>query len=127
MIRKGVNDFGLTMVLGSIAANIASSLPKLVNKHTEVMSFEHSANKSSHMMTMLARLVEVDKTKVSKATLQSTIAPSLEMDANQLCSAPVSGTLIKEYNVTYRLQYHDVAMRYLYGYDITQVRCRAMQ
>ena len=45
------------------------------------------------------------------------------MDANELCSSPLSEALIKGYSVIYKYFYYDKNMNLLYSYDIDKKVC----
>lgn len=124
MVRDGVNEFGLSLLLETMAKQQAVGAPRLLNSDIEMVTLQHFGGKNGHIMATNMRMVKIDKNTMLKERLKEAIKASIRLDANELCSSPVHGTLIKEYNVIYRYSYFDKNMNHLYGYDITKNLCK---
>ncbi len=122
-IKKNIDNFGVPVVLSTIAQNEAKRAPYPLNSDIDLISVQSKNYKNINIISYQMRMKKIEKEKIDDKLLKSSIPNSLKMDANELCSSPLSEALIKGYAVIYRYFYYDKNMNLLYSYDINKKVC----
>lgn len=122
-IKRNIDNFGVPVILSSIAQNEAKRAPYPLNSEVDLISVQSKNHKNINLISYQMRMKKIEKEKTDEKLLKSSIPNSLKMDANELCSSPLSEALIKEYAVIYKYFYYDKNMNLLYSYDIDKKVC----
>ena len=122
-IKRNIDSFGVPVVLSNIAQNEAKRTPYPLNSDIDLISVQSKNYKNINVISYQMRMKKIEKEKIDGKLLKSSIPNSLKMDANELCSSPLSEALIKGYSVIYKYFYYDKNMNLLYSYDIDKKVC----
>jgi len=123
LTRDNIRLYSLPIYLGAMVEHEAAASPQLINAFTELFSVQMKGYQGKYLVHYQLRITDIDVREGSSMMIERARNASRRVEGNNLCTSPVPATLIKEYNVTYRLTYLDSAYRHIHEFDIDKTTC----